>query len=202
MKLAEALLIVALGIGSNACARKPKVANVPPAPPKPAVAPAPAPPPEPLSIPQTNVHLPPPQPLTPEAIATTHLPGEPPQAPAPQTRPAAKTRPTAPRPAVEQPPTPVPAPVAPPATDRPTVITEVLPAAELKRLQEDAATRMLEARKLLANISRTRRRQQLNAVTRVETFLKQAEEARDRGDMLQASELAGRALVLARELKP
>src|SRR5262245_7080251 len=89
MKLAEALLIVALGIGSNACTRKPKVAGVPPAP-APVVAPAPAPPPEPLSIPQTNVHLPPPQPLTPEAIATTRLPGETPQEPPQTQRPQSK----------------------------------------------------------------------------------------------------------------
>ena len=198
MKTAETLLIVALGIGSNACTRKPKVPNVPPAP-APAVAPAPAPPPPPLSIPQTNVHLPPPQPLTPEAIATTRLPGETPQEPAQPPRPPTRTpRPQGPRPVAEQPPAPVP---APPVPDRATV-TEVLPAAELKRLQDDAAAKMLEARKLLANIPRSRRRLQQNAVTRVETFLKQAEEARDRRDMLQASELASRALVLARELKP
>lgn len=199
MKPAEALLIVALGIGSNACARKPKVANVPPAAPKPAVSPAPAPPPPPLSIPQTNVHLPPPQPLTPEAIATTQLPGEVPQEPAQPPRQPVRMRPQGPRPVVEQPPAPVTVPVAPPPSGP---YTEVLKPEELKRLQDDAGAKMLEARKLLANITRVRRRAQQNAVTRVETFLKQAEEARDRGDMLQASELATRALVLARELKP
>ena len=201
MKLAETLLIVALGIGLNACARKPKTANLPPAPPKPAAAPAPAPPPQPLSTPQTNVHLAPPQPLTPEAIATTQLPGEPTPTPAPPQRPQSKTQRPAPRPAVEQPPAPVPA--APPSTEPGRApISEVLPPAELKRLQEEAGARVLEARKLLAQIPRARRRLQQTTVNRVETFLKQAEEAERRGDMRQASELAGRGLVLARELKP
>jgi hypothetical protein len=200
MKLAEALLIVALAAGVSGCSlRKPKTANVPPAPSKPAAAPAPAPPPEPLSTPQTNVHLAPPQPLTPEAIATTQLPGAPPPPPAQPQRPPSKRPPPA-RPVVE-PPAPVPA--APPAAEPGRLpITEVLPAAELKRLQDEAGTRVLEARKLLTQISRVRRRQQQITVSRVETFLKQAEEAERRGDMRQASELAGRALVLARELKP
>ena len=202
MKLAEALLIVALAAGVSGCARKPKTLTAAPAPPKPVAAPAPAPAPEPLSIPQTNVHLSPPQPLTPEAIATTQLPGEPPPAPAqPPRTPARSPRPPAPRPVTEQPPAPVPA--APPSSEPGRApITEVLAPAELKRLQEEAGARVLEARKVLAQIPRTRRRDQQNTVNRVETFLKQAEEAERRGDMRQASELAGRALVLARELKP
>jgi hypothetical protein len=202
MKLAEALLIVALAAGVSGCSlRKPKPVSAAPAPPKPAVAPAPAPPPEPLSIPQTNVHLSPPQPLTPEAIATTQLPGEPPPTPAQPPRPQPK-RPQPARPVVEQPPAaPVP---APPTTVEPgrAPITEVLAPAELKRLQDEAGTRVLEARKVLAQIPRSRLREQRTTVNRVETFLKQAEEAERRGDMRQASELAGRALVLARELKP
>jgi hypothetical protein len=174
-----------------------------PAPPKPAAAPAPAPPPEPLSIPQTNVHLSPPQPLTPEAIATTQLPGEPPPTPAQPPRPQPK-RPQPARPVVEPPPAAVPAAPPAPSTAEPgrAPITEVLAPAELKRLQDEAGTRVLETRKVLAQITRARRRAQQTTVSRVETFLKQAEEAERRGDMRQASELAGRALVLARELKP
>ena len=202
MKLAEALLIVALAACVSGCSlRKPKPVSAAPAPPKPAAAPAPAPPPEPLSIPQTNVHLSPPQPLTPEAIATTQLPGEPPPTPAQPPRPPPK-RPQPARPVVEPPP-PAPVPAAP-TTAEPgrAPITEVLAPAELKRLQEEAGLRALDARKLLAQITRARRRQQQTAVNRVEAFLKQAEDAERRGDMRQASELAGRALVLARELKP
>ena len=101
----------------------------------------------------------------------------------------------------EQPPAPVTA--APPSAEQGRApITEVLPQAELKRLQDEAGQRVAEARRLLAQLSRNRRRQQLTTVGRVETFLKQAEEAERRGDMRQASELAGRGLVLARELKP
>jgi hypothetical protein len=199
MRVAEALLIVALGIGVTGCVRKPKTVAAAPAPPTP-VAPAPAPPPEPLSVPQTNVVLPPPQPLTPEAIATTQLPSEAPQ-----------SNPTPPPPRVNRP-KPAPRPAEPPPATMPTAtppsveqgrapITEVLPAAELKRLQDEAASRSAEAYRLVEQLP-ARRRQQDGRVRRIETFLKQAADAERRGDMRQASELAGRALVLARELKP
>jgi hypothetical protein len=79
-------------------------------------------------------------------------------------------------------------------------MTEVLPPAELKRLQDEARGRSQEARRLIAQLS-DRQRQDAR-VRRIETFLKQADEAERRGDLRQASELAGRALVLARELKP
>lgn len=201
MRIPQALLIVAVAFGLSGCfLRKPK-ANTPPAPTaKPAPAPAPAPPPEPLSVPQTNVHLPPPQPLTPEAIATTQLPGEPPPPPMPTPRPPVRQpRPAPPKP-VET--TPAPAAATPPAAEPERApFTEVLPAAELKRLQEEAATRSQEARKLVNAIPRNRRRGQEQTIRRVEAFLKQVEEAEQRRDMRQASELAGRALVLAKELK-
>jgi hypothetical protein len=187
MRLAETLLIVALGIGLSACARKPKTANLPPAPPKPAAAPAPAPPPAPLSIPQTNVHLSPPQPLTPEAIATTQLPGEPTPSPAQPPRPQTKSRPPAPRPVAEQPPAPAPVPAAPPATEpNRAPITEVLPEAERQRFKEEMGTRVLEARRLLAQLTRGRRRDQQTTVGRVETFLKQAEESERRCEIRQS----------------
>lgn len=194
MRIAEALLIAALSIGLNGCAGKPKTVSAAPAPPKPVPSPAPAPPPEPLSIPQTHVQLPPPQPLTPEALATTQLPGEPAPVPAPPPRPTNRPKPAA-RPPVEA---PAPAPAVEPGR---APISEVLPAAELKRLQDEAAGRAQETRKLIQQIP-PRRRQQDSRVRRIETFLKQSQEAERRGDMRQASELAGRALVLARELKP
>jgi hypothetical protein len=199
MRVAEALLIVALGMGVTGCARKPKTVAAAPAPPAPAP-PAPEPPP-PLSVPQTNVQLPPPQPLTPEAIATTQLPTE--------TTPT----PTPPRPAVTQRPKPQPRPAEPPPATMPQTppppsieagrapMTEVLPPGELKRLQDEATQRSKEARKLIEQIP-ARRRQGDIRVRRIETFLRQAADAERRGDMRQASELAGRALVLARELKP
>ena len=81
-------------------------------------------------------------------------------------------------------------------------ISELTPPAELKRLQEEADARRQEVTQLIAQHSaRTALKQQQNSVDRIDSFLKQAEEAEQRGDMRQASELAGRALVLARELK-
>ena len=71
----------------------------------------------------------------------------------------------------------------------------------MKRLQDEVAARGQEARNLIQQIP-ARQRQQDARVRRIETFLKQAADAERRGDVRQASELAGRALVLARELRP
>jgi hypothetical protein len=202
MRVAQALLIAVLGLSLTGCVlRKPKTAKAAPPVPAPAPAPAPAPPPEPVSVPQTTVHLPPLQPLTPEAIATTQPAGEPAPAPvtAPRTPPPRTPRPTR---NSEPPPVATPPPVTPPAVEPGRApFTEVLPAAEQKRLQDEAAQRIQEARNLVAKIPRARR-QHDTTVKRVEAFLQQAEEASRRGDVRQASELAGRALVLARDLKP
>jgi hypothetical protein len=93
-------------------------------------------------------------------------------------------------------------PTPPPAEERHPIL-EVLPAAELKRLQEEAQARRREVRQVVEPLDRARlSRQQRGILDRVETFLKQSDEAERRGDMRQASELAQRALVLARELKP
>src|SRR5690349_950623 len=72
MRRAEVLLMIAIAASSAGCSfRKPQTAKAAPAPPRPVAPATPAPPPEPLSIPQTNVYLPAPQPVTPEALATT-----------------------------------------------------------------------------------------------------------------------------------
>jgi len=192
------VLVVAAVLSIPSCSlRKPKTVQA--APPTPAPAAAPAPPPAPLSVPQTQVPLPPPQPLTPEAIATTVPPQEPAPAPAPS-RPA----PVRSRPAQQHSETPaVPAgPVAPPELERPP-IQEVLPAAELKRLQEEAQARKREVRQLVEPLDPRRLSpQQRGILDRIESFVTQSDDAEQRGDMRQASELAQRALVLARELKP
>jgi hypothetical protein len=205
MRLAHALLIASLGFGLSACSlRKPPSAKAATPPPAPAPAPTPAPPPEPLSIPQTNVHLPPPQPLSPEAIATTQLPGEPPPPAAPVKSTTTKTSTPRPGPRNTEPAVPAVAPPAtPPAeTEVRAPFTEVLSPAEKKRLQDEAEARAQEARHLIEQLSTRRRNQQKDSVDRAEAFLKQAQDAERRGDVRQASELAGRALVLARELRP
>src|SRR5947199_1255340 len=91
MRRAAAFLILAVAGSCGGCVvRKPKTASVAPAAPKPATPATPAPPPEPLSIPQTNVYLPEPQPVTPEALATTIPPGEPAPPPPPPPKPVVR----------------------------------------------------------------------------------------------------------------
>src|SRR5947209_9392765 len=79
-------LVGCLAISLAGCVVRgaPKTAKAMPPAPKP-VAALPAAPPEPLSIPQTNVALPAPQPLDPEALVTLPPPPEPaPEPVAPQ----------------------------------------------------------------------------------------------------------------------
>jgi hypothetical protein len=199
----QAALILALAVCLPSCVfQKPQTVKAAPPAPAPAAAPAPAPPPQPLSIPQTNVHLPPPQPLSAEAEATARPPEEPagtppPPKPVSRPKPAPSTRP-AEAPAQAVPPAVMPA--APP--DNP-LIQEVTPAAEQKRFQDEAAARKREVRQLVDPLDRRRlSRQQRGLLDRIQSFLKQSDEAEGRGEMRQASELAQRALVLARELKP
>jgi hypothetical protein len=200
------LLILAVALGPfvllGGCAarqKKPLAAAVPVAPAPVAAPPAAAPAPRaPLSTPQTRVQLPAPQPLSPEAIATTQPPDEPPLPPvvprAAPRRPAA----TAPKPEPAAPPVIVPPPAAEP--ERPP-IQEVVPPGDLKRFQEDAERAKAEIRKYIDQVQAHQlSRRQRGLLDRVNSFVKQSDDAQNRGDMRQARELAGRALVLAREL--
>jgi hypothetical protein len=194
-----AALIVVLVLCLSSCVLK-KPQTVKAAPPAPAPAPAPAPPPAPLSIPQTDVHLPPPQPVTQEAAATAQPPEEPTAAPAPPPR-APRPKPPVSRPA-ETPATAAP-PAGPAAPPEHPPIEEVTPAAEQKRFQDEAAARKREVHQIVDPLDRRRlNRQQRGLLDRIQSFLKQSDDAETRGEMRQASELAQRALVLARELKP
>jgi hypothetical protein len=94
---------------------------------------------------------------------------------------------------------------APPATAEPErpPLQEILPGPERQRLLDEATARKTEARQLVEQARRRHlTRQQSNLVDRIQSFIKQADDAERRGDMRQASELAERALVLARDLKP
>jgi len=200
MRFGTAILAIAAAIALGGCSvkKQPQTVSAAPPAPKPAV---PAKPAEPLSIPQTNVELPPPQ-LVPSDALPPPEPGTTP-APAPaNTR--QQNRPPQQRPGT-QPPKPEPA--APSTPERPSVterapIAEVLSAAEAKRLQDEAHGRANEAKQTIASLSARRRNQQKSVIDRINTFLTQAQEAERRGDMRQASDLAGRAAVLARELTP
>jgi hypothetical protein len=150
-----------------------------------------------LSVPQTDVHLPPPQPVTPEAAATTQPPEEPTAAPVPP--PVSRRR----APPATKPEAPAAPPVAAPAPPEHPPIEEVTPAAEQKRFQDEADARKREVRQLVDPLAGRRlNRQQKGLLDRIQSFLKQSDDAENRGEMRQASELAQRALVLARELKP
>lgn len=180
-----------------------KVSAAPPAPKPASTAPAPTPPPPPpLSIRQTQAELPAPQPLSAEALATTRVSEQPVETqPAPRT-PQRRPGPVAGPPKPEAVPVQAQAPAAPPPEVERPPIQEILPDAERKRLQDAAATRKREIRKVLDQAAARR----LNAneralISRIQSFLQLSDEAETRGDMRQADALAERAQVLIKELQ-
>jgi hypothetical protein len=170
--------------------------------------------PAPLSIPQTHVTLPPPQPLDPDALASETdvkapetptvppVPAEPAEsaesaAPAPTTPPRRPPRAVAAQPV----PPPVAEPTAqpaPPPVERPP-IQAVVPAQEQKRLKALAQARKKEAKATLARMSsRHLSADDQDLVKRIQFFLDESNKAEDRGDMSQADVFAQRAQDLAR----
>lgn len=174
-----------------------KVAVATPVAPKPVVDPTPAPPPGPLSIPQTQVELPKPQPLDPAALPDeSPVLTEPPVPPSPVVR--NPRRVDSPKPAPQaEPATP---PAATPAEQRPA-FQEIVPAAELKRLQDRAIGRRNEANDILKQLSRRQQTTQKNAVDTIRSFLTLSLQAEKQNDMRQADALAERAQILAKELQ-
>src|ERR1039458_1489423 len=142
---ATALLTALLSILLAGCELrgKPAKSAVPPAAPKPVASAAPAPAPLPaLSIPQTRVAPPKPQPVDPAARETEATPPEPPPAVA---APARSRRAT---PAARQPP-PAPPPAAPPPPEPRETVQEIVSPAEVKRLQDQAQARRNEVKQIL-----------------------------------------------------
>jgi hypothetical protein len=177
--------------------RTPAKSVAAPAAPAPLVKPAPAPPASVLSIPQTHVELPKPQPVDPEALETEPPPPEAPPAAATTAPPRSRRA----NPAVSQPaPTP-PAAAGPPPDTRETV-QEIVPPAELKRLQEDAQARRREANQILEQLGRRQlSRSEQNVAATIRSFLALSDEAEKRNDLRQADSLAERAQILAKELQ-
>jgi hypothetical protein len=192
------VLAVSLPVFQSACALsgKPKTsaAAVTPPQPKPAADTKPAAPPEPLSVPQTQVQLPPPQPINPDAVPPPSKPEEP--APAPTApRPVRRTSPQPTKPETSAPP------AATPAEPELGPVQEVLTADERKRFQESADNRKSEIRHLLTQIKSHRLNAELNReVKRIQTLVAQSDDLEKHGDMRQADALAERGLILAREL--
>jgi hypothetical protein len=184
------LALAALVSCAQRGAAKPVAAVVPVAA-KPVV--VPPPPPPPLSSPQTRVELPTPQPIDPAALDTETAPPEAPAATRtqPQRRPTVITPPAPPAPTTSQP-------AEPPRE----TIQEIIPAGELKRLQEQVQGRRKEVDQILAQVSKRRLTQpQHVVVTNIRNFLALSEEAEKRNDMRQADALAERAQILARDLQ-
>jgi len=197
MRRAKVLLVAVMTVPLAACLLdgKPRTVAATPAPPKP-VAPAP-PPAEPLSIPQTNVALPAPQPLPEGALNTNPPPPEPePETPAkPVSQPAKPQRPGAPLPK-----TPDQPPAAEPEQPTRDLIQEVLKPDEKNRLLDSAHAHQAETRLLMAGVNPKTPDQQ-RAKAEIDQFLQQSKQAEDNGDMRMADQLAERASILAKELR-
>ena len=200
---AKALLTVVAGIVLAGCSLrgKPAKSAVVPAAPKPVVAPAPAAPPPALSIPQTRVELPKPQPVDPSALITEPRPPELPEPPPA----AAPARPRRTSPAASQPASPAaaaPAAAATPPPETRETFQEIVSPAELKRLQDQGLARRREANQILDQLGRrqlTGAEQKVAATIR--NFLALSEEAEKHNDPRQANSLAERAQILAKELQ-
>ena len=204
MRTAKVLLVGVMSLSLAGCvlSGKQKASVVTPTPPQPT---APAPPPEPLSIPQTTVDLPTPQPVEPDALNTVE-----------------PTHPTTPAQSKQQPPkaqgratgaSSVPAPLAPlpkapetPAAPEPTPeparapLQELLPAEEQNRLRDSAHINQAEARKVVLTAV-PKNSNQRRTKAEIEQFIKQSEQAEGAGDWRLANQFAERANLLAKELQ-
>jgi hypothetical protein len=179
---------MACSLAGCVVSRKPKTVAAAPAPPQPA---APAPVPQPLSIPQTRVNLPAPQPVDPAALATA-----PPVEPSPpvQAKPAPAPARRTPAPQLKADP-PQPEPSRPP-------IREILPADVQRQLQASAQRHKAEIRTLLAQAQRRRLTdEERSTAAHINQFVKLSDDAEKSGDMRSADELAERAHILAKELQ-
>jgi hypothetical protein len=177
----------------------------------PAAAAKPPAPPAPLSSPQTDIHLPPEQVITPEALASIQVP-EPPvpePAPAPKTPPSKKQAPVASAPKPETPAgpeTPAPVNVGPvtpplPVAEEPPKLQPVYGEEERRRILAELDRRRNETEGLLRGLNQNRlSSEQRASVERVRSFINVADDMVKRGDLHSADGFSTRALILAREL--
>jgi hypothetical protein len=207
MSLASKILVGILALALSACDMKLTHAKTPP-PPQPTAATAESPPEqaasEPLSIPQTQVRLPRPQPIDPEALAMPPVsaPSEP-SAPRPSRRAARRPSPSPAAAAPAKPEPPVETAEAPPVATEPARprIEPVLPAEQRRQLTEAISSRLHEVDQILNRIPVQKLSDaQKDSVERIRRFANLSHEALEKGDMQQAGALADRALVLAQGL--
>ena len=155
----------------------------------------------PLSVPQTQVTLPSPQPIQAEALATVRPESQPSPEPAnPAVRPPRSTPPrNESRQQAIGPPQPA---AAPPATQPSRVrIRPVESAAERRRLMAGINTRKRQVQEILGKVrNRTLTEAQKSAVERIQAFLEQTDAALKDQDLQQADALSNRALLLSQVL--
>jgi len=190
------ILAVSSALVLAGCTARAKTPAAKPAAVKPAAPATPEPPPN-LSTPQTQAQLPKPQPIDPLAwaVATTPAPdpnaGKP-AAPAPNRTPRTTRVETTPPPPATTPAEPV----------RPQV-QEIIPATDLKRLQESAQIRKREVARILEPFDRRRNlgKTQSIKVGEIKNFVKLSDDFEKRGEMRQADAMAEKAQILARQLQ-
>ena len=211
MLLAISLLAVMLALASCELGGKTAAAKTPPVPTA-VVAPPPPAPPTPISSPQTEIQLPPEQPVSQEALATIQvapIEPKPPEAPQPEppakptTRrnaPAPQPKPETPAPAVADVPAPPPPAVQAP-TEEPSRLQPVFTEEERRRILAEIEKRRGEIEGILHGVSQRRLSvSKRNVVTRIRSFMEVADDAARRGDLRSADSLWQRALILAQEL--
>jgi len=181
---------------------KKQVAVLPP--PKPAAAQPPAPE-APLSIPQTGVTLPSPQPVNPDAIPKIQVAQEAPAAvekpetPAPP-KPVRKPAPTQSKQEAEtEAETPAPPPAA--APEQPPPIQPILSADDQKRIREAIENRKREITAKLGRAKGPLSAHNKSLIERIRSMLTLCDEAEKRGDYSQADALSERAAALVQELQ-
>jgi hypothetical protein len=197
------ILIVAMALALAACKMQLRPAKTPAAP-QPTTAkvePQPSPPSEPLSIPQTQVRLPRPQPIDPEALATPPIILPEPPTPR-QTKSAKRQIPSSsPLPIKPEQTEPVEPPPATTAEALRPRVEPVLPADERRQLIEDISSRLKQVDQMLGRLDlRHLSEAEKNSVARIHSFEALSRQALERGEAQQASALADRALLLAQEL--
>jgi outer membrane biosynthesis protein TonB len=200
MKLAPACIAAGLALASAGCVLSGRNAKKPAATPaavRPAAPPSSTTPPQPLSIPQTQVELPRPQPVDPAALSPNTPPPAEATAPAPVQRPPARPRPER----RVEPPAAQPAAQPAVAEQAQPQIQEIISPAETRRLQDEAQARRRDVEQMLDQLRRRRlNAAQRNVITNINAFLISSLDAEKRGDMKLADALADRAQVLAKDL--
>jgi hypothetical protein len=173
-----------------------------PPPPKPAAVQPPAPE-APLSIPQTAVTLPSPQPVNPDSIPKVQVAAQEPPAPEkpetpPPTRAARRATPPQTKPEPEAEPEP---PATPAVQEAAPPIQPILSADDQIHIRAAIDARKKEIAETLRRANRRLSNHEKTLVERIRSFLAQCEEAEKRGDLSQADTWSERAAVLAKELQ-